>query len=184
VFSSTGSVYRHHVKSPIHEDSPTRPSSIYGYSKLFAEQLIQYYSVPYVILRYGYIYGPRKQHGAISNFVRSLLQGRKPTIYGGNQLNDFVSIHDIVQANVLALETPYLNQIYNIGTGQALSIKMVYEYCRRATGKNIEPEIVASRKFDPTIFVYDISKAKVLLGYTPNTDIFSGIKEVVDWLNK
>jgi len=182
VFSSTGSVYGDKVTCPIGETHPRNPASVYGYTKLFAEQLVEYYGVPYITLRYGYIYGPGKTHGAIGAFVSRLLKRIQPTIFGGQQLNDFTSVHDIVDANLLALESPYLNHDYNIGAGEVHSLMQVYKYCQQATGVNIEAKIVPKRGFDPDIFVYDIKKAQILLKYQPKGSLLEGIKEVVNCL--
>ena len=182
VFSSTGAVYGEKVEVPIREDHPRTPSSIYGYTKLYAEQLIQYFGVPYIILRYGYIYGPGKLVGAIGGFINGLQKREAPTIYGGFQLNDFVSIHDIVQANILALETPYLNEVFNIGSGLATSLLQVYQACEDAMGVYIEPKILPKRPIDPNVFLYDITKARTLLNYSPTHKLLDGIKEVVKCL--
>lgn len=179
VYSSTGSVYSRDAPVPIREDAPREPSNIYGLTKKQAEDWIRMYGdrLPYVILRYGYIYGRGKDWGAVGAFLRRLKEGKRPAVFGGKQTNDFIYVKDVVQANLLALETPLLNQIYNIGSGRAKSIKDVCEMCIKAVKSNLTMEIKPARMFDFPVFVYDISKAQTLLGFEPKWNILDGIED-------
>jgi len=182
VFSSTGSVYAHDVDVPIREDAKREPTSIYGLSKKFAEDLIMHYGkqdLRYVILRYGYVYGPGKDWGAIGSFLKRLSENQPPIVYGGQQTNDFVYVDDVVQANLLALETHYTNHAYNIGTGRAYSILDVAKLCCELSGKNLKPTILPPRTFDYLLFVYDITKAKTLLNYEPKWNLYDGVRDMI-----
>jgi UDP-glucose 4-epimerase len=181
VYSSTGSVYSLDSPVPIREDAPRKPSSIYGLTKKMAEDWIIFYGnqLPYVILRYGYIYGKDKDWGAIGAFLKRLSNNKLPIVFGGNQTNDFVYVKDVVEANRLALETQYTNQAYNIGTGRATSIRDVCEYCIEAMESDLKMKIERARVFDYPIFVYDISKARTLLGFEPKWNVLKGISDLV-----
>jgi len=181
VYSSTGSVYSRNATVPIREDAPREPDSIYGLTKKQAEDWIITYGgrLPYVILRYGYVYGKGKDWGAVGAFLKRLKEEKRPTVFGGKQTNDFIYIKDIVQANLLALETILLNQAYNIGSGRATSIKDVCELCIKAVRSNLKMEIKAARAFDFPVFVYDISKAQTLLGFEPKWSIMDGIEDAL-----
>lgn len=181
VYSSTGSVYSLNAPVPIREDAPRQPSSIYGLTKRMAEDWIMFYGsqLPYVILRYGYIYGKGKDWGAVGAFLKRLSTNEQPVVFGGNQTNDFVSVKDVVEANRLALETQYTHQAYNIGTGRATSIRDVCEYCIKAVESDLKMKIERARVFDYPIFVYDISKARTLLGFEPEWNVLDGITEMV-----
>jgi len=181
VYTSTGSVYSTNAPVPIREDAPREPSSIYGLTKKMAEDWVIFYGsqLPYVILRYGYIYGKGKDWGAVGAFLKSLSKNERPVIFGGNQTNDFVCVKDVVEANRLALETEYVNQAYNIGTGRATSIRDVCEYCIKAMKSNLKMKIERARVFDYPIFVYDISKARTLLGFEPEWNVLDGITDMV-----
>jgi UDP-glucose 4-epimerase len=183
VFSSTGSVYSRHAEVPIREDAPLGPSedNYYGWSKLQAEQWIRIYQrfVPHVILRYAYVYGSDKDWGAVGAFLKKLGKGESPVVYGGNQTNDFVYVQDVVDANVLALETSYTNQAFNIGTGRATSIRDCCEYCIEALNSTVKPTFEPARTFDYPVFLYDISKANSLLNYVPKWNLLNGIKDMV-----
>ena len=181
VYSSTGSVYSLDAPVPIKENTPRVPSSVYGMTKKMAEDWMMFYGnqLPYVILRYGYIYGKGKDWGAVGAFLKKLASNQQPVVFGGDQTNDFVYVKDVVQANLLALETVYTNQAYNIGTGRATSIRDVCEYCIRAMESNSKMKIEPARVFDYSIFVYDISKARTLLRFEPEWNVLNGITDMV-----
>src|SRR3989344_344865 len=120
--------------------------------------------VPYIILRYAHLYGEGKlENGAIGGFISRMERGLAPILYGGKQSGDFTYVKDIVQANILALESDKLNETYNIGTGQELNIEEVYNQLRQFFHYDKEFERMPLRNFDPNRFVYDISKAKKML---------------------
>jgi len=181
VYSSTGSVYSLSAPVPIREDAPRKPSSVYGLTKKMAEDWIMFYGsqLPYVILRYGYIYGKGKDWGAIGAFLKRLSNSQQPVVFGGDQTNDFVYVKDVVKANLLALETVYTNQAYNIGAGRATSIRDVCEYCIRAMKSDLKMKIEPARTFDYPIFVYDISRARTLLRFEPEWNVLDGITDTV-----
>jgi len=181
VYSSTGSVYSRNVPVPIREDAAREPDSIYGLTKKQAEDWIFYFGdrLPYVILRYGYIFGKGKDWGAVGAFLKLLSERKRPVVFGGKQTNDFIYIKDVVQANLLALETEHTHQAYNIGTGRATSIKDVCELCIKAMKSNLTMEIKPAREFDFPVFVYDISKAQTLLKFDPKWNLFEGIEDIL-----
>jgi len=181
VYGSTGSVYSRNVPVPIREDAARDPDSVYGLTKKQAEDWIIFYGnrLPYVILRYGYVYGKGKDWGAIGAFLARLKEGKRPTIFGGKQTNDFIYVKDIVQANLLAIETPYIRNGFNIGSSRAISIKDVCELCIKAMKSDLTMEIKPARAFDFPVFVYDISKAQTLLGFEPKWNLFDGIEDML-----
>lgn len=185
VYSSTGSVYDiRNSQLPIDECQPVHPENEYGLSKKQAEDwiILKAKQLPYVILRYAYIYGLHKSWGAIGAFFERLKHGEPPLIYGGNQSNDFTYIDDVVQANLLALKTDYINQVFNIGTGKLSSVRDVCELCIEAVDSHIQPQIEPARTFDFPLFVYDISKAESILRYKPEWSVSHGIREMVKQL--
>lgn len=181
VYSSTGSVYSHNVPIPIREDARREPNSIYGLTKKQAEDWIFAYgeNLPYIILRYGYVYGKGKDWGAVGAFLKRLREGKRPIVFGGKQTNDFIYIKDVVQANLLALETEHVRQVYNIGSGRATSIKDVCELCIAAMKTDLTMEIKPARAFDFPVFVYDISKAQTLLDFDPKWNLSKGIEDML-----
>ncbi len=102
----------------------------------------------------------------------------------GEQSRDFVHVSDIVQANLLALESERANyQAINVGTGRATSVRAVSRLLAEGLGLDLEAEIVAKyREGDIRHCVADISKARALLGYEPKVSLERGIPELLSWV--
>jgi len=90
---------------------------------------------------------------------------------------DFIYVKDIVEANILTLEPPFTNKVYNIGTGKPTSIYEVCQTCLKAIGTDIKPIVKPPRPFDFSDFVYDTSKAEKLLGFKAKWNLEEGIKD-------
>jgi len=184
VYASTGSVYASDVTVPIRENGKLGPryDNYYGWSKLQAEQWIRIYQqfIPHVILRYAYVYGVLKDWGAIGDWVYNKIPNNEtPIIYGGKQTNDFIYVKDVVKANLLALESEHLNEIYNIGTGRDANIYEACQICLELSNSPLKAKILPPRSFDYPIFIYDISKAKTLLGYSPEWCLREGVYDMM-----
>lgn len=183
VYASTGSVYMPIKQSPpITEDFPAFGNSVYGCSKYVGELYIKSGRSPYIILRYAHLYGKEKRmHGLIGGFLDRIERGLAPTLYGGKQSNDFTYIKDIAEANLSALLAPWdkWNQIYNIGTGEELSAEKAGEVICRHMKYAGKIEIEKGREVDAERFVYDIKKAKTMLGFIPKWSFEKGIEDML-----
>jgi dTDP-L-rhamnose 4-epimerase len=182
--------------APTNEDKPLFPTSVYAITKQDQEQFClvvgRAYGIPTVALRYFNVYGPRQAlsnpyTGVCAIFSSRLLNNQSPVIFeDGEQTRDFIHVSDIVQANLLALETDRADyQAVNVGTGIATSIKQVTAMLTQGLRKQINPEIVGKyREGDIRHCVADISRARRLLGYEPRVTIESGIPELLDWVRR
>lgn len=178
------------------EEKPLFPTSVYAVTKQDQEQYClavgRAYKIPTVAFRYFNVYGTRQAlsnpyTGVCAIFSSRLLNDQAPTIFeDGEQSRDFVHVSDIVQANLLALETDKGDyQAMNIGTGWATSVKEIAELLAKGLGKNIEPEIVGKyREGDIRHCVADISKARKLLGFEPKVTLEAGLAELLKWLGE
>lgn len=176
------------------EEKPLFPTSVYAVTKQDQEQFClavgRSYKIPTVALRYFNVYGTRQAlsnpyTGVCAIFSARLLNGNKPMIFeDGGQTRDFVHVNDIVQANLLALETDRADyQAVNVGTGVATSIRSVCNLLAQGLGLDIEPEIVGKyREGDIRHCVSDITKARSLLGYEPTVSLEQGIPELLAWV--
>src|SRR5436305_116566 len=118
-------------------------------------------------------------------FSSRLLNGRAPLLFeDGRQMRDFVSVHDVVGANLCAMETPRADgHALNIGSGMPISIREVATALTRALGREIPCEITGKyRAGDIRHCFGDISKARKLLGYQPRVNFEDGVVELVGWL--
>jgi dTDP-L-rhamnose 4-epimerase len=176
------------------EDKPLFPTSVYAITKQDQEQLSlvvgRAYKIPTVALRYFNVYGARQAlsnpyTGVCAIFSSRLLNDQRPMVFeDGNQTRDFVHVSDIVQANLLALETDKADyQAVNIGTGVSISIGTVARLLAEGLGKSLEPQMVGQyRQGDIRHCVADISKARALLGYRPKVELRQGIVELLKWV--
>lgn len=176
------------------EEKPLFPTSVYAVSKQDQEQYClsvgRAYKIPTVAFRYFNVYGTRQAlsnpyTGVCAIFSSRLLNDQAPLIFeDGEQSRDFVHVDDIVQANLLALETSDADfETMNIGTGRPTSVKEIAQLLAKGLGKQIEPEVVGKfREGDIRHCIADISKAKKLLGYGPKVTLENGLTELLDWV--
>lgn len=180
VMASTGSVYMPVWRVPIDERHPASGNSHYAFSKLWGERMTLLYRTPFVVLRYAHIYGAKRwKDGLINAFIDRVRRGMQPILYGGQQSNDFTYVKDIARANVLALETPHLNEVYNIGTGNEITSKDASLMVAHAIHYEGKIDVQARRDIDPPRFVYDIDKARRLLGYEPKWAFEAGLEDML-----
>lgn len=178
------------------EDKPLFPTSVYAITKQDQEQFClvvgRAYGIPTVALRYFNVYGPRQAPsnpytGVCAIFSSRLLNDQPPLIFeDGEQTRDFVHVSDIVQANLLALESDKANYLpINVGTGVATSIRKITNLLSEGLGKPVPPEIVGKyREGDIRHCVADISRARDLLGYEPRVSLRDGIPEWLNWVRE
>ncbi|MEW6238227.1 MAG: NAD-dependent epimerase/dehydratase family protein [Candidatus Omnitrophota bacterium] len=175
------------------ESAPRDCQAIYALNKRDQEDMLlsigQTYGIPAVALRYYNVYGPRQSlsnpyTGVLAIFMSRLANGKPPVIYeDGLQSRDFISVHDVVQGNMLAMENDKANgQAFNLGTGIPTSIKDIALMLAKTYGVSIEPEITGKyRKGDTRHCFADITKIKTMLGFEPKVSLQEGMRELVEW---
>jgi dTDP-L-rhamnose 4-epimerase len=178
------------------ENKPLFPTSVYAVSKQDQEQYSlavgRSYKIPTVAFRYFNVYGTRQAlsnpyTGVCAIFSSRLMNDQAPLVFeDGEQSRDFVHVSDIVQANLLALETDKGDyEAMNVGTGRATSVKEISRLLAKGLGKNIEPQIVGKyREGDIRHCVSDITKIKELLGYEPKVTLENGLEELLAWVSE
>ena len=168
-------------------------SSIYAQNKKDQEEMVlmfgRTYDLPTVALRYFNVYGPRQSlsnpyTGVCAIFMSRIKNGNAPVVYeDGGQSRDFVSVHDIVQANLLAMEKSEANgHVFNVGTGKPQTVVEIGRTLGRLFGREIEPQVTGKfRKGDVRHCFPDITKARKLLGYAPAVAFDDGMRELIEW---
>ena len=187
IYASSSSVYGDTPALPKREDMLPNPQSPYAVTKLAGEYYCQVfhqiYGLPTISLRYFNVYGlrqdPNSQYAAvIPTFIKRLSEGKPPIIFGnGEQTRDFTFIKDAVEANILAAESNATG-IFNIGTGQRITINELARLIPRLLGKDIKPIHREARPGDIRHSLADISKAKQF-GYNPRYSLEEGLKETI-----
>lgn len=177
------------------EEKAVAPSSVYALSKFDQERLClmvgSAYKIPTVALRFFNIYGPRQAlsnpyTGVLAIFSSRYLNNKAPIIFeDGQQRRDFVSVHDVARACLLALESDAANdQVFNVGSGRDYSIREIAGKVAAALGKaDITPEITGQYRVGDIRHCFaDIGKARQLLSYQPQVPLEDGLKELAEWL--
>ncbi len=182
------------VPVPTREDKPLQCTSIYALSKKDQEEMTllfgRTYQIPVVALRYFNIYGTRQSlanpyTGVAAIFASRLLNHSAPLIFeDGQQMRDFVSVHDIARANLLAMQrSDAEGKALNIGSGEPVTLREIASELGRALGVHIPSELTGKyRAGDIRHCFADISAASQLLGYQPATRLKDGIEELAAWL--
>ena len=194
VYAGSSSVYGNTPTLPKSEQMQPSPISPYAVAKLAGELYMQSFTRVYgletVIIRYFNVFGPWQDptshySGILAIFTMKMLAGETPTIYGdGEQSRDFTFIQNVVHGNLLASEAPaerVSGKVFNIATGNRVTLKQTVEILRRATGYTGEVRYAAERSGDVKHSLADISRAKESFGYEPLVDFNEGIERTVAW---
>ncbi|MBV8333330.1 MAG: NAD-dependent epimerase/dehydratase family protein, partial [Candidatus Eremiobacteraeota bacterium] len=134
IFASSGATFGNPEMLPITDDTPQRPTSPYGITKMVTEHYLRFYQaekgLDFTALRYGNVYGPRQdpngEAGVISIFIGKFLQREGVRIdWDGEQTRDYVYAGDVARVNVAALDRGS-GGCYVIGTGVKTSVNAIY----------------------------------------------------------
>jgi len=186
VWASSAATYGNQPAPNKLTDSPN-PLNVYGYSKLAMEHLADRWSrehnkLPIVGLRYFNVYGPGEAHkGKFASMIYQLAQQMKsgiaPRIFKhGEQKRDFVSILDVLAANVAAMKAS-TSGVYNVGCGKANTFNSVIAGLNSALGTSLQAEYIDNPyPFFQNHTEADITATTQALGYKPAfTNIAKGI---------
>ncbi len=189
IYSSSAAVYGDEPSLPKTELSPLKPQTPYALTKLAGEQYTlmfhSLYGMKTVALRYFNVYGPRQDpkspySGVITKFITALKNGQQPVIFGdGMQTRDFISVSDVVQANLKAMTSTVAGKVFNIATGVQVSIKEMLANLNEILGTRISPKYTPKVPGDIIHSVADISEAKKILHFSPKVPFHEGLEQTV-----
>jgi UDP-glucose 4-epimerase len=194
VFASSSSVYGDTPVLPKREDMVCAPISPYAVSKyageLYAQSFSKVLGLETVSLRYFNVFGPRQhptsQYAAvIPKFVRAMLQGEQPIIFGdGKQSRDFTYIDNVVSANLLACQAPAegaAGRVFNVAAGKNFSLNELYSLLQEITGYTCSASYAPPRGGDVRDSLADTAKAQQAMGYKTLVDFREGLRRTVEW---
>jgi UDP-glucuronate 4-epimerase len=191
VLASTGSVYGGDTPVPFVESaSATMPLAPYPASKrameLFAHSFQHLYGLPVSVVRFFNVYGPHGRPDMMPwQWTMNIQQGLPLTLFnGGHMKRDWTYIDDIVRGMVAALDAGLQWEIVNLGCGNPVKNLRFVQVLEELLGKKAVIETVPSPPSEPIETFADISKAKQLLGWTPQVQIEQGLKYFVEWLHR
>jgi UDP-glucose 4-epimerase len=187
--SSGGTVYGAPSKFPVAETHPYAAESPYGISKVAGELYVKFfaaqYKMKYTILRYSNVYGPRQmphgEAGVVAIFIKKIMSGAAPTIFGGGKcVRDYVYVGDVAAANVAALQNGD-NMEFNIGTGIPTDVNQLYSAVRRVTGFKEDAVKGPFREGDILANYLDNKKAARVLKWKPKVDLANGVLKTYEY---
>ena len=191
VFASSASVYGMSKKIPIAENSERNPINPYGKTKFDAEILSEQYAkmnTSIIGLRYFNVYGLRQNieySGVITKFLERIAENKPPIIHGdGLQIRDFVYVGDVVKANLAAMQSKTEHAIINIGSGMGVSINDLANIIIKLSGLKFTPIYDEPQEGDIRESQADITLAKSLLKWVPQTKLIDWLKDVIPKIQK
>ncbi len=194
IFPSSGFVYGNSSPKPTKEDWPIEPISPYVVSKNAVENYLKFFKLafglPFVILRYGAVYGPRQvMTGAMQDYFKKLIKGKQAEMYGdpNQKTRDFVFVEDVVRANLLALEVPHHHPdpIFNVATGLETSLFDLYKKIANLLGQDARPICMLEKPGEQFRYSLDCSKIRKDLGWQPSIFLDEGLKKTLEyWQSK
>ena len=174
------------------DEAVANPHNQYAMSKytqeMIALNLGQRYGIPTVAMRYSIVQGARQSFrnaysGVLRIFTQRLLNDKAPICYeDGQQLRDYVSVHDVARANLLALEDKRADfQVFNVGGDHHISVWDYALLVAERAGIHVAPEVPGSYRFGDTRHVFsDVSKLKAL-GWRPQVPLQDIVDEYLAW---
>ncbi|WMC91712.1 GDP-mannose 4,6-dehydratase [Kineothrix sp. MB12-C1] len=179
---------------PIDEETTIRPGNIYAATKACQNMLGSIYAQAYdmeimMVRAFNHIGPAQAPIFVVSDFCKQVAEieegMREPVIYVGNlrSMRDFTDVRDVVRAYALLMECGKSGETYNVGSGNAVTIREVLDLIISLSDKNIEVKIDNNkiRPVDVPIIEADITKINELTGWKPEIPLRQTIKETLDY---
>jgi UDP-glucuronate 4-epimerase len=185
VFASSSSVYGETERYPTPEDTPPRPLSPYGITKLTGEQLARAYASSFgldaVVLRYFNAFGPRQRPDmAFTRIALALASGERFTLYGdGKQSRGWTYVSDVVDATILAMQRG--SGTYNVGGAHEVSLQEAIAQFERISGRTLDVREDAAVPGDQRRTNADTTRIRSELGWEPRVGVEEGLQAEWDW---
>ncbi|MDZ7638468.1 MAG: SDR family oxidoreductase [Bryobacterales bacterium] len=192
VYAASSSAYGDTEVLPKVETMRPLPKSPYAAQKLMGEYYASVFQSCFgleaVALRYFNVYGPRQDpsspySGVISVFMKCLLSGESPTIFGdGLQTRDFTYVEDVAALNAIAARDEAASgKLLNAGNGYRYTLNDVWEALQRISGVTIPARYAEARVGDVRDSQADVSALRAALSYRPQFDLEEGLRRTFEW---
>ena len=192
VFASSSSIYGEVKKFPEKESFLPDPISPYALTKLAGEHYCKIFNLHYgletVCLRYFNVFGPRQALDdeyavVIPKFIRCILQGKAPPIFGnGRQSRDFTFVDNVVNANLLACKgNNCAGGVFNVASGKDYTVLDLVKILNKITGREVHPKFLKKRPGDVFRTLADLTNSKKHLGFTPKVNFVNGLEITVEY---
>ena len=185
IYAASAAIFGEPEYLPIDEEHPLNMISGYGVSKHAVEHYLRVYNklygLGYNILRYSNVFGPRQdatgEGGVVAIFSEAFAEGRTPVVFGdGEQVRDFVYVKDVAAANLLALNSEK-NGIYNVCTGEQITVNCLVDAFNIIYGKNVKPKYDKPREGDIVVSYMTYEKIFNEMGWKPTYAFIDALRE-------
>jgi Nucleoside-diphosphate-sugar epimerases len=198
VLTSSSEIYGEPRVIPTPEDTLPSPVSVYGVSKLAAETYCQGYAqqhgLKYTAVRYFNVYGEgQAKEFVISKFLARFAESLPPIIFGtGEQVRTYTYVSDAIDCTLLAAASDKgINEVFNIGGAETISLIELARLIGEISGKPMEPEYrefgdTGVREKEREVFarIPSVAKARAVLGYRSKVGLREGLTRTYDWYLK
>ena len=186
VYASSSSVYGDPTRIPIKESDEKNPINPYAETKLKKEELAIKYSkmgVSVIGLRYFNVFGKgqsKEYAGVLKLFLERIRDKLSPKINGdGTQFRDFVYVGDVVNANIMSMDSDINHEFFNVGTNTSITILDLAKTIIKSSGFDIEPIFGPALKGDVQKTIANIDLIKEKIGWTPTVILEEWIDEII-----
>jgi len=186
VYASSSSVYGNPTRIPIKESDEKNPINPYAETKLKKEELAIKYSkigVSVIGLRYFNVFGKgqsKEYAGVLKLFLERIRDKLSPKINGdGTQFRDFVYVGDVVNANIMSMDSDINHEFFNVGTNTSITILDLAKTIIKSSGFDIEPIFGPALKGDVQKTIANIDLIKEKIGWTPTVILEEWIDEII-----
>ena len=186
VYASSSSIYGNPKKIPIVEKDEKNPINPYAVTKLDDEKLAIKYAkmgVRIIGLRYFNVFGEKQSStyaGVIKKFVKKVRNNEAPIINGdGQQTRDFVYVGDVVNANILAMNSNIAHEFFNIGTATTITILELANLIIKSFNFSLKPILGPELPGDVKITKADIGLVQNMLNWKPETRIEKWLESTI-----
>ena len=186
VYASSSSVYGNPTRIPTKESDDTNPINPYAETKLKAEELAIQYSkmgVNVIGLRYFNVFGKRQSKeyaGVIKLFLEQIRNELPPKINGnGTQSRDFVHVDDVVNANIMSMNSDVTHEFFNVGTNSSITVLDLAKTIIEASGLNIEAIFGPGLEGDVDETIANIDLIEQKIGWKPSVMLVDWLKEII-----
>ena len=186
VYASSSSVYGNPIRVPIKESDDKNPINPYAETKLKSEELAIQYSkmgVNVIALRYFNVFGKRQSKeyaGVIKLFLERIRNKLAPKINGdGTQSRDFVHVDDVVNANIMSMNSDVAHEFFNVGTNSSITVLDLAKTVIEASGLGVEPIFGPALNGDVHKTIANIDLIEQKIGWKPSSMLVDWLKEII-----
>jgi UDP-glucose 4-epimerase len=184
VFTSSREVYGDSQALPVAENAPLLPRNVYGVSKVTGELQCRLfrdqYGLDVRVVRLSNVYGPGDSGRVIPLFCQAVQNGQPLTLYGGDQIIDFVWVKDAIRALWEVSQLMTCNEPINCGSGHGITVRQLAEQLCAVSQTPVELKVMPGRSVEVSRFIADTTRICTILGWSPDGQLMNYLADVLE----